>query len=171
MRMARERGRSQDGRLAFERVADGETLRAIARLFEAFVDDTYMTVGDFESGRIDDELRWDEGLKERFIEAYALDGGRGELFAVKGRDGLVIGFMGAAIDPLKRYAIIGDFMIDPRFRRAGYGTEAFRWLEGRLKGMGIRRLLIESGIHNTRAQAFFAKMGFREFGIEGIKEI
>ena len=164
-------GKAEDGALEFECVEDSKTLWAIAHLFATNVDTAYITLSDFMSDRIDENLRWEKGLQERFVEEYDPDGGYGELIVVRDRLGNIIGFMSIAVDSLKQYAILGDIMINPRFRRSGYGSMAYRWLERQLKGMGIRRVLIANGIHNTGAEAFFSRLGFRDIAIERIKEL
>jgi ribosomal protein S18 acetylase RimI-like enzyme len=164
-------GATDDGAFTFECVEDRETLRAVAGLFAANVNEAYMAMGDLESGRIDGDLRWEKGLREKFVEEHGDGGDRCELVAIKSRGGEIAGLMDVGVDSLKRYAILYDIMVAPAFRRSGVGIKAYGWLERSLRSMGIRRVLLESGARNTGAHAFFERMGFREFAVEYIKEI
>jgi ribosomal protein S18 acetylase RimI-like enzyme len=164
-------GRSEDGSLAFEEIGNAEDLREAARLFAANVDASYIALGDIESGRIDADLRWKADLEAEFEAEYREGRECVDYLAIRGEDGKIMGLMIVGVDTRNKYAVLYDIIIDRDHRGGKAGSTAYGWLETRLKGMGVKRVLLESGINNEKAHAFFGRLGFGKLAIEFMKEI
>ncbi|MCC7177450.1 MAG: GNAT family N-acetyltransferase [Acidobacteria bacterium] len=90
------------------------------------------------------------------------------LVLVAERDGAVVGYCYAGIEPLSwkelrdEAGFIHDLIIDPGARGAGAGTAlagaAIAWLRGR----GLPRVMLWAATGNAPALALFRKAGFRQ---------
>jgi ribosomal protein S18 acetylase RimI-like enzyme len=163
--------RSNDDSLIFERINDNDTLGSVAELFSRTVDEKYIALGDFESGRINRDLKWNDDTIGKFIEEYEHSRDTDDYIVVKNRNNEIIGLMIVGVDMANGFAVLYDVIIDKEKREARAGTKAYNWLECQLKQMGIKRVLLESGINNVVAHEYFKKLGFRKLAVEFIKEI
>jgi GNAT superfamily N-acetyltransferase len=99
------------------------------------------------------------------------------LILVAERDGAVVGYLYAAIEPhswkeLRESAgFIHDILVEQGNRRAGLAEAlidgAIEWLRGR----GVPRVLLWTAAPNTGAQRLFERKGFRTTMLEMTKEL
>lgn len=90
--------------------------------------------------------------------------------------GAVVGYVYASLEPMSWKDLRGpcgflhDVVVDEAARGQGVGErlvrEAVAWLEGR----GAPRVVLVSAAKNTRAQALFARLGFRPTMCEMTRE-
>jgi ribosomal protein S18 acetylase RimI-like enzyme len=93
------------------------------------------------------------------------------------RDGQVVGYVYAGIEPLSwkelrdEAGFIHDVYVDDTARGLGIATalleEAARWLADR----GVPRVLLWTAAPNVAAQRLFTRLGFRETMIEMTREV
>lgn len=82
--------------------------------------------------------------------------------AIAERDGRMVAlsfitFRGSARTP---FGIIEDLIVDPASRGGGIGTAMIAWIGAEAKKRKIKRLFLESGLHNERAHVCFHRAGF-----------
>jgi GNAT superfamily N-acetyltransferase len=66
-------------------------------------------------------------------------------------------FRGDARTP---FGIIEDLIVDPSSRGHGIGTAMIDWIGAEAQRRKIKRLFLESGVHNERAHTCFHRAGF-----------
>ena len=99
------------------------------------------------------------------------------LVLVAERDGDVIGYVYAAIEPLSwkelrdEAGFIHDLVVDPAHRGSGAGSQlldaALEWLRDR----GMPRVMLCTAEQNAGAQRLFARHGFRRTMVEMTREL
>ena len=99
------------------------------------------------------EQRFGPNLKREHLEE-----GRG-VFLVARVEGLAIGCgalrrLDAATGEVKR------MYVDPDLRGQGVGARILRELEASAAAMGVRRLVLETGVHQAEAIAVYRRTGF-----------
>ena len=70
-----------------------------------------------------------------------------------------------------RVAYIYNIRIDPKHRRKGYATQAFRELEDKVRALGLSGVALHVFGHNTAAQALYAKLGYLPTNINMFKPL
>lgn len=60
----------------------------------------------------------------------------------------------------KRVAYVYNFMIDPAWRRKGYGEQAFKLMEEKVKSLRLTSIALHVFGHNHAAYALYQKMGY-----------
>jgi len=68
-------------------------------------------------------------------------------------------------------AFIFDFMIHPEFRRRGYGLQALRALEEKVRALGIHKIRLHVFGHNTAARALYEKAGYEVTDLHMAKRV
>lgn len=71
----------------------------------------------------------------------------------------------------KRIAYVYDFAINPEWRRRGYGEQAFRLMEEKVKSMGLSSIALHVFGHNQGAYALYQKMGYMATNINMSKSL
>ena len=81
--------------------------------------------------------------------------------------GLKVGTIWFAVDDkkLRPSAFVYDFVIHDEFRRKGFGTQALRALENKLKELGVNKISLHVFGHNHAARALYDKVGYEVTGI------
>ena len=87
--------------------------------------------------------------------------------------GLKVGAIWFAVDDkrLRPSAFVYDFVIYDEFRRKGYGTQALRALENKIKELGVNKISLHVFGHNHAARALYDKVGYAVTGILMSKEL
>ena len=62
------------------------------------------------------------------------------------------------------FLFVVDIQVYPNFRRRGYGSQAFRIIEGQASEMGISRIVLNVFEHNLAARAMYEKLGYTGSG-------
>lgn len=57
-------------------------------------------------------------------------------------------------------AFVYDVRINESYRRQGYGTQAFKALERKVRELGLKRIMLHVFGHNRAARAMYAKLGY-----------
>ena len=60
----------------------------------------------------------------------------------------------------KTRAFVYDFAIDEAHRRQGYGEQAFRALEDKVRALGLDSIALHVFGHNHAARALYEKLGY-----------
>ena len=80
-----------------------------------------------------------------------------------------------SIDEARRaaraFATLDDLVVDAPFQPAGVGGQLFDWVCAELRGRGIARLFLESGIDNQGAHRFFEARGCAPVSVTMLKEL
>lgn len=71
----------------------------------------------------------------------------------------------------RREAFILDMMIDSKFRRRGYGADAFEQVEAKVRELGIDTISLQLFGNNRGAQALYESLGFATSSIQMIKHL
>jgi GNAT superfamily N-acetyltransferase len=111
----------------------------------------------------------DDGLAELYppeqrfgpnLKAHHLEGGRGT-FLIARNDGRAIG-CGAIrlLDPMTAEA--KRMYVEPDQRGKGVGRAVLAGLEAAAKQLGVRRLVLETGIYQEAALSFYRRAGFTQ---------
>ncbi|TFG73593.1 MAG: GNAT family N-acetyltransferase [Anaerolineales bacterium] len=64
------------------------------------------------------------------------------------------------MDESRRCAFINEFVIEPQFRRQGFGKQALQALDIKMDEMGVESIALHVFAHNTNAIALYEKMGY-----------
>ena len=92
-------------------------------------------------------------------------------------EGIIIGFsMGriAAYPPVfqhSHYGFVADIVVNENYRGRGIGRQLFEQMLPWFKEQGVTRIEIEVASTNEVSQAFWTRMGFREYMKKMIHEI
>jgi GNAT superfamily N-acetyltransferase len=166
-------------------LTDGSRKEELTELFLASVHPQYMSHGDLMEGRAVEPGRWADDLAvlhARELADLQLDGGAfsrpGMRVALaEGPSGLLgfalvasVAFDTGRAEPI-RYARLDDVVVAPSSRSVGTGAALIAWVERQLREASIPRIFLESGIHNTRAHAFFLRNGFAVTSLTMMKEL
>jgi ribosomal protein S18 acetylase RimI-like enzyme len=68
-------------------------------------------------------------------------------------------------------AYVYDVLVDPKFRRSGYATQAFAALEAQAASHGLSGVALHVFGHNSAARALYGKLGFVPTGINMFKRV
>lgn len=159
--------------------SDAGAADAVAALFVAHADPSYISHSELQLGRATDLGTWaaDLGDRVRRLAARAADP-RGEAedgirLATLSRKGRLVGlafvaFSGRALVP---YATLEDLLIAPEERGRGSGNRFVEWIVAECQSAGMRRLFLESGAGNHRAHDFFAREHFRQISIVMMRDL
>ena len=70
-----------------------------------------------------------------------------------------------------RRAFVFDVKIDEAFRRRGYGEQAFRALETKVRELGLHTISLHVFGHNLPARAMYEKLGYITTNVQMSKNI
>lgn len=73
--------------------------------------------------------------------------------------------------PYGREAIIFDMVIDQKFRRRGYGADAFSLIEEKVRELGLDTITLRLFGNNRGAQGLYESLGFATTSIQMIKHL
>ena len=68
--------------------------------------------------------------------------------------------LGYSLEYLGRDAFVDEIYLSSAYRGQGIGTKTFEFLEAQCRRLGVKALHLEVEAHNTKAQAFYRKIGF-----------
>ena len=72
---------------------------------------------------------------------------------------------------LGRFAVLEDLIVASTVRGTGIGQQFIEWIAQRVKGYGVKRLFLESGLSNAGAHGFFARAGFQQTSIVMMRDL
>jgi N-acetylglutamate synthase-like GNAT family acetyltransferase len=65
------------------------------------------------------------------------------------------------LEPQKQYAVLEDLVVNRHVRGKKLGSKMVLWLFEQARPLGLKRIFLESGVHNQTAHDFFETLGFR----------
>ncbi len=156
-----------------------EEADALAEFFVRHVQPGYISHGEIQLGRAEDEHRWSRDLRERVAaevrskipEPAQPPGGPRVLAASDGGELVAMALVTFHQDGGAPYGVLEDLVVHSARRRQGIGDAVLHWIEGEARAWGAARLFLESGIHNEAAHAFFERHGFRTCSITMMKAL
>jgi len=95
---------------------------------------------------------------------------------VAGRDGSVLGYTYAGLEPIDYMALRGpagamyDIVVDPEVRGQGIGRALLDATLAALTALGAPRVVLSTAERNAAAQRLFARAGFRRTMVEMTRE-
>jgi ribosomal protein S18 acetylase RimI-like enzyme len=119
-----------------------------------------------------------EGVEKRygsFLGSF-LDSADGCVFVAE-RDGVVVGYVFAALEPLNWKELRGpagfihDVAVAEEARRSGIGTKLIEVAVGWLRDHGAPRVILWSAAQNEAARSLFHRLGFRDTMVEMTMEL
>lgn len=149
-----------------------EDAEALAGFFVSNTDPSYISHGEILCGRAVDPTTWVTNLREVVCEEFTgiLAGHKPDSrVAIARHEGALVGLAIVAFDGDR--AVLEDMVIASDLRGRGLGREFLSGLEALLREQGVRVVLLESGIHNAGAHAFFHREGFDTVSVTMLKEL
>lgn len=144
--------------------------------FDAFLGNA---IRDYAKDKVD-AGNWDpaEALQKSEAEFHDLlpDGTASKnqhLFTIKNEDGEGVGMIWFAVTDTKPRpsAFVYDFVIEEKFRRRGYATQALAAIEEEVSALGIDTISLHVFGHNAGARALYEKTGYEITNINMTKKL
>jgi ribosomal protein S18 acetylase RimI-like enzyme len=153
------------------RKAERRDLEAVGRLGAMLVRTHYA----FDHDRF---LAPGEGTESAYAAflGRALDSRDASVFVAE-RDGVIVGYVFAALEPLNWKELRGpagfihDVAVTEESRRSGVGSQLIEAAVAWLRERGAPRVILGTAAPNSIARALFRKLGFRETMIEMTMEL
>lgn len=150
-------------------------LRSVVRIIHENTTTKYITHSEVIEHRAAHTRRW--AHFRRSVLATDLkksirrlrSGKGGVLVATRGRR--LLGVAVLAYELNHRYGIIEDIVVSGKCRGQGVGALMMQAAIDAMKGAGMENVILESGIRNTEAHAFFRRHDFREAAIMFLRRI
>ena len=146
---------------------DRESWAEVAAFFARLIslDPAYISHGEIQAGLSLDGASWVSNLEERFLaELGEFDGTRSIVIA-RDREGELLAAANVTWSfdsPDAPFATIEDMVVDPKARSRGLGRRLYAAVETEARQRGVTWIFLESGTNNTRAHAFFERLGMVE---------
>lgn len=154
----------------------------LAEFFASHVTPAYISHSELQGPRATSPSRWRERLPE--IIRTELEprltrnqheigaGDRRPVVVTETDDGLaalsLVTFAASAPIP---FAVIEDLIVAPSERGKGIGTTVIEWIAAEARERRIRRLFLESGVHNESAHHFFERSGFKACSVVMLRSL
>jgi ribosomal protein S18 acetylase RimI-like enzyme len=153
------------------RKAERRDLEAVGRLGAMLIRTHYA----FDHDRFLAPVEGTEKAYASFL-GHALDSRDACVFVAE-RDGVIVGYVFAALEPLNWKELRGpsgfihDVAVAEEARRSGIGTKLIEAAVAWLREHGAPRVILGTAAHNTIARSLFRQLGFRETMIEMTMEL
>jgi GNAT superfamily N-acetyltransferase len=178
-RAAASRGAAAPARrkpgLEFRFLAHSRRVRAVAQVIQANTNTNYITHSEVIEHRAAHTRRWAHFRRSLLIDDLKCAirrhrrGEGGVLVALRGRS--VVGVAVLLFESRHKYGIIEDIVVDERRRGEGIGGQLMEAAVDAMRTAGLKNVILESGIRNERAHAFFRRKGFREAALMFLRRI
>ncbi|MFA6962967.1 MAG: GNAT family N-acetyltransferase [Opitutaceae bacterium] len=150
-------------------------LRSIVRIIQDNTTTKYITHSEVIEHRAEHTRRWAhfrrsllaDDIKRAIRRLSRGDGG--VLLATQGRR--ILGIAVLLFERRHRYGIIEDIVVNERYRGKGVGSLLMESAIEQMRQVGLENVILESGIRNTEAHAFFRRHDFREAAIMFLRRI
>lgn len=148
---------------------------ALAAFFAANVDTSYISHGEILAGRALGPGQWSPHLVRVLADEMRLLAGRraqagGGVAVARDESGLLALVM-LDVRPESETAVLEDVVIRKGARGSGLGRTILAWVEAEAARAGCARIMLESGMANTRAHAFFERQGFMPVSVVMMKAL
>lgn len=150
-------------------LANARRLRAVVRIIQVNTKTNYITHSEVIEHRAEHTRRWAHFrrslLAEDLKQAIRLRrrGMGGVLVATRGRR--MLGVAVLRFELRHRYGVVEDIVVDERLRGQGVGTRLMDAALAEMRAAGLENVILESGIRNEGAHAFFRREGFKEAAV------
>ena len=163
------------GSIHCEFLANARRLRAIVRIIQTNTTTNYITHSEVIEHRAEHTRRWAhfrrsllaKDLKIAIRRRRRAEGGI--LVATRGRR--MLGVAVLRFDRTHRYGIVEDIVVDERSRGEGVGARLMRAAQAEMRAAGMEHAILESGVRNESAHAFFRREGYRDAAIMFLKRL
>ncbi len=168
---------SPTGRLTVAWCRDPSQAPAVARLFAAQAEPSYISHSELQGGRAAAVGRWADDIEARIAREAAAacspEGGGAKHLALllDGVDLAGFAFVSFAEDAPVPYATLEDVLIAPAHRGRGAGRLVLDWIAAECRARNCRRLFLESGSGNHGAHRFFADRGFAQTSVVMMRDL
>lgn len=166
-------------KIKIEWCKDIEQIRLMASFFEENVNIPYISHYEVQYGRALDFTKWRGDIKEFIFKEFrdnillATELTKKYRLAMAHNNGEVVGLVFLTINnagPVP-FLEINDFLVHKNMRHRGIGSLILKWIEAELSATDVRRIFLESGIHNKNAHRFFERNGYNTCSKIMVKEI
>ncbi|MGO4711071.1 GNAT family N-acetyltransferase [Bradyrhizobium sp. 2TAF24] len=143
----------------------------LAEFFASHVTPAYISHSELQGRRAIAPTRWRDKLPDVIRaelqprltrDQHGIGAGSHQpVLVTETDDGLVaLALVTFATDAPIPFATVEDLIVAPSERAKGIGTTVIEWIAAEARERRIRRLFLESGVHNERAHHFFERSGF-----------
>lgn len=112
-----------------------------------------------------DHLPFDESAASQAMEKILQDHSLGRVWLIQDGEqaiGYVVLTLGYSLEYHGRDAFVDEIYIRASHRGKGIGTQIIQFVEEACRNLEVRALHLEVGRANTKAQAFYHKIGFED---------
>lgn len=148
---------------------------ALAAFFQANVDPGYISHGEILAGRALGQGEWSPDMRRvlaremrQLVENRVRTGGG--VAVAEDVSGLLALVM-IDVRPDSGTAVLEDVVVRKDARGLGLGQSILAWVEAEAKRAGCARIMLESGVANTRAHVFFERHGFSPVSVVMLKDL
>jgi GNAT superfamily N-acetyltransferase len=163
-------------RLRIDWCRDPRRAEELAGFFARHVGPEYISHSELQGPRALSPDRWRDNLQEILRDEIGprlaqtergAPGPASQPILVAERDGAVVAlaFVTFAATAGVPFAIVEDLIVAPAMRSGGIGKAVLDWIAAEARTRDIRRLFLESGVHNERAHHFFEQEGFQTVSV------
>lgn len=150
-------------------------LRSVVRIIHENTTTKYITHSEVIEHRAAHTRRWAHFRRsvlaadlKKAIRRQKRNAG-GVMVAVKGRR--LLGVAVLCYERRHRYGIIEDIVVSEKCRGQGVGTLLMEAAIDAMREAGMENVILESGIRNTEAHAFFRRHNFRDAAIMFLRRL
>lgn len=161
--------------VACELLVNARRLRSVVRIIQENTTTKYITHSEVIEHRAEHTRRWAHFRRslladdlKRAIRRHRRGEG-GVLVAARGR--LLLGVAVLLFERRHRYGIIEDIVVGERQRGRGVGKLLMGSAIEMMREAGMENVILESGIRNLEAHAFFRRHDFRDAAIMFLRKL
>jgi GNAT superfamily N-acetyltransferase len=163
--------------LTFTWCFDQDKAADYAAFFRRNITNEYISHSELQGPRTDESGAWvsdlDAVFEEEILEAISgkpisarKKGFTRNICGVLSNGKLVaMAYVSVERGARKTYATLEDIVVDQSQRGGKIGAQTVSWIIQELETAGVRRVFLESGLHNDHAHHFFESFGFRQCSI------
>lgn len=148
-----------------------KSIKEVVDFFTQYLDASYISHGEIQSGRAIDFNTWSPKLAQ--VLGYEFGLARADATDLDKYDGttyhVAVAWLGDKIVSAAyisifregpKFAVLEDILTHPDYRSVGYGRQLYEWIEQGLGHEGVEKIFLESGMKNKDAHSFLKGLGF-----------
>jgi GNAT superfamily N-acetyltransferase len=95
------------------------------------------------------------------------------ILATLGGEERKVGMLWFAVDPKRPRPVawVYDFLVEPEYRRRGYGRAAFLAMEDKVRALGLSRIELHVFGHNHAARVLYESLGYEVTNLNLAKQV
>jgi|GEM_PF-2669023 Acetyltransferases len=158
-----------------EFLSTARRLRTVVAIIQENTKTNYITHSEVIEHRAEHTRRWAHFRRSLLAEDLKHAIGRrrrgtgGVIVATQGRR--MLGVAVLRFDLRHRYGVVEDIVVDARARGRGIGTRLMDAAVAEMRTAGLKNVILESGIRNESAHAFFRREGFKDAAIMFLRRL